>query len=88
MFSSPKIYVIVIGRNEATRLKACINSVVGLVDSIVYVDSASSDASVEIAHGLGSHITGFKYIRDRLPPPEYIQFIDGGSSSSAGDSEK
>ncbi|MEN8140596.1 MAG: glycosyltransferase [Thermodesulfobacteriota bacterium] len=43
------IGVVVIGRNEGERLKRCLESVRDQVGQVVYVDSGSSDASVEYA---------------------------------------
>lgn len=44
--------VVVIGRNEGERLKRCLASLLGNVDQIVYVDSGSTDGSVQLAQGL------------------------------------
>lgn len=48
------IAIVLIGRNEGTRLHRAIDSVVGRVDRIVYVDSGSTDDSVAYArtHGV------------------------------------
>ncbi len=43
------IGVVVIGRNEGDRLKRCLASVCAIAERVVYVDSGSSDGSVEIA---------------------------------------
>ncbi|HEX6810703.1 MAG TPA: glycosyltransferase family A protein [Planctomycetota bacterium] len=44
---------VVIGRNEAARLQACLQSVLAQCRRVVYVDSGSSDGSVAIAKRLG-----------------------------------
>jgi len=46
------IGVVVIGRNEGNRLKQCLLSVLGKVKRVVYVDSGSTDGSVELARNL------------------------------------
>lgn len=50
--------MVVIGRNEGERLRACLASVLGMnyareLLDVVYVDSASTDGSVELARSLG-----------------------------------
>lgn len=58
-FSEPVlIAVVVIGRNEGERLRACMGSVLTMnypreLLDIVYVDSASTDGSVALAESLG-----------------------------------
>src|SRR4051794_24966683 len=57
-----QIGIIVIGRNESPRLGACLQSIrngapaTAEIVEIVYVDSASTDNSVEIARGFGAHV--------------------------------
>ena len=53
MDENTSIGIVVIGRNEGARLRACLDSIVGKTDCIVYVDSASSDGSAELARNLG-----------------------------------
>lgn len=48
--------IVVIGRNEGRRLEACLSSVAGKSDTIVYVDSGSTDGSVEFANSLGVNV--------------------------------
>ena len=86
--------VVIIGRNEGGRLELCLRSVIDSgVGQYVYVDSLSSDASVEIAAKLGvpttvldmgkplsaarGRNTGFEWIRKLPIEIEYIHFIDG-----------
>ncbi len=97
------IGVVIIGRNEGARLAACIESIqksaeVGVVD-IVYVDSNSSDQSVELAGGKGAHVVvldpalpftaararnaGAEALLARHPDVTYLQFVDGDTEVGA-----
>jgi glycosyltransferase involved in cell wall biosynthesis len=53
-YSIDDVTVVVIGRNEAKNLPRCFDSIQKITRSIVFVDSNSSDRSVEIAreHGI------------------------------------
>lgn len=46
--------IVAIGRNEGERLRRCLNSLVGRGLPVVYVDSNSTDQSVELARSLGA----------------------------------
>ncbi len=52
----PDVAAVVIGRNEGTRLRRCLVSLLGQVRCVVYVDSGSTDGSVAMADGLGAHV--------------------------------
>lgn len=57
--TQPLISVVVIGRNEGLRLKCCLESVrkmdnPGGAVELIYVDSASTDGSPELAESLGA----------------------------------
>lgn len=85
--------IIVIGRNEGERLSCCLRSVVNLAKCVVYVDSGSTDQSVQIATEMGIVVVeldpnrpytaararnaGFKRLREITPSLEFVQFIDG-----------
>ena len=87
----PIVDAVVIGRNEGARLIACLASLQGQVRRIVYVDSGSSDGSLEAARAAGAEAlaldmsrpftaararnTGLKALKS--DPPEFVQFIDG-----------
>ncbi len=87
----PSVDAVVIGRNEGARLLACIESLQGQVRRVVYVDSGSTDGSVEAAEAAGAEVialdmsvpftaararnTGLKALRSA--PPDFVQFIDG-----------
>ncbi len=85
--------VVTIGRNEGERLKRCLNSLKDRGLTLVYVDSGSTDGSVDFARSLGvegveldmskpfsmarGRNTGSQQLRDRDQPPAFIQFVDG-----------
>lgn len=87
------IGVVVIGRNEGERLRRCLISVCGNVGKVVYVDSGSSDDSLEIAQDMEAEVVcldmnlpftaararnaGFRRLREVLPNLLYVQFVDG-----------
>lgn len=87
------IGVVVIGRNEGERLVRCLESVRERAAHIVYVDSGSSDDSVEAAGKLGATVieldlskpftaararnTGFAELAKLEPNLEFVQFVDG-----------
>lgn len=88
-----RIAAVVIGRNEGERLVGCLRSVKPLVDQFVYVDSGSSDASIENARAAGGLVVvldmtvpfsaararnaGVKELSQLEPAPEFVQFLDG-----------
>jgi glycosyltransferase involved in cell wall biosynthesis len=90
-----RIGAVVIGRNEGERLVRCLKSLITQSQDIpiVYVDSGSTDGSVEMAKSLGvcaialdlsipftmarGRNTGFNYLIEHFPNLEYIQFVDG-----------
>ncbi|NDW32136.1 glycosyltransferase family 2 protein [Salipiger sp. PrR007] len=81
--------VVLIGRNEGTRLVAALASVMGQARQVVYVDSGSSDGSLAAARDAGAKVvdldlsTPFTAARARnagfaaLDDPQLVQFIDG-----------
>jgi GT2 family glycosyltransferase len=96
--------VVAIGRNEGERLHRCLNSVVGRGLTLVYVDSGSSDGSIELARSLGAEVVGLDLSRpftaararnegfERLcqvdPQVRFVQFIDGDCEVAVGWLEK
>lgn len=90
---SRSIGIVVIGRNEALRLRDVLERALDAALPTVYVDSASSDDSADIARSLGVHTivlddsipmsaararnTGAEYFIEHNATPEYLQFIDG-----------
>ena len=88
-----QIGLIAIGRNEGQRLRRCLLSVSEKVEAIVYVDSGSTDGSVEMARSLGvdaieldlsiaftaarARNAGFRHLRQTHPEIKFVQFVDG-----------
>lgn len=84
---------VIIGRNEGDRLRACLASVLPGVGAVVYVDSGSTDGSVELAHGMGVDVlpldmavrftaararnAGLRRLLSLHPNIRYLQFVDG-----------
>ena len=88
-----EVGVIAIGRNEGERLRRCLASVVGRGMPVVYVDSASSDGSAELARSMGAEVVdldmslpfsaararneGFERLTHVAPDLTFVQFVDG-----------
>lgn len=83
---------VVIGRNEGARLELCLKSLSGSVARLVYVDSGSTDQSLEVARAAGAEVveldlsTPFTAARARNegvarlgqgPRAPFVQFVDG-----------
>ena len=91
--TTSSVGVVVIGRNEGERLTNCLQSVRRLCCPVVYVDSGSSDGSVEAARALGSTVVeigarlpftaararnaGFERLLEASPALKYVYFVDG-----------
>ncbi len=87
------IGIVIIGRNESKRLPLCFESMSQVVCKKIYVDSGSSDNSVELAkeHQLEvveldssrpfsaarARNEGFERLMQLNPDIEFVQFIDG-----------
>ncbi|WP_175582257.1 glycosyltransferase family 2 protein [Phaeobacter sp. HF9A] len=59
----PPIDAVVIGRNEGARLLACLDSLAGRFRRIIYVDSGSTDGSVEAARARGAEVVALDMTR-------------------------
>lgn len=84
---------IAIGRNEGDRLRACLDSLGGRFDRIVYVDSGSTDGSLEMARSKGAEVVqldmskpftaararnaGLDHLMQTGTAPQMVQFLDG-----------
>jgi glycosyltransferase involved in cell wall biosynthesis len=87
------IGVVVIGRNEGPRLERCLVSLIDSAEQVVYVDSGSTDNSVQMARKLGVEVVeldmtlpftaararneGFARVHSLLPTMRFVQFVDG-----------
>jgi GT2 family glycosyltransferase len=92
--------IVVIGRNEGERLRACLQSVTGAGVSVVYVDSGSSDGSSALAASSGAIVLeldsakefsaararneGFQRLADVVPALSTVQFVDGDCNLAPG----
>ncbi|ACB50114.1 glycosyl transferase, family 2 [Crocosphaera subtropica ATCC 51142] len=104
-----KLGLVIIGRNEGKRLTNCLKSVLNETKNydktpIIYVDSGSTDDSIERAKSLGVSVislhndrpftaargrnTGCEWLLKQDPDLTYIQFMDGDCTLIAGWLEK
>lgn len=91
---------VAIGRNEGARLAACLASLAREGGLIVYVDSGSTDQSLQEAARIGAEIVsldmaqpftaararnaGFRRLMEIAPGTDYVQFIDGDCELAEG----
>jgi GT2 family glycosyltransferase len=91
---------VIIGRNEGDRLRICLSSVLLKSDATVYVDSGSTDGSVELAKAMGADVlpldmtrpftaararnAGFHLLLTRHPQTRFVQFVDGDCEVANG----
>jgi glycosyltransferase involved in cell wall biosynthesis len=84
---------VAIGRNEGRRLRRCLESATAQVNDVVYVDSGSTDGSLELAAQLGARVValdltqpftaararnaGAAFAAEGTHHVRYIQFVDG-----------
>lgn len=89
----PRIGAVLIGRNEGARLQACLTSLPRGVAPVIYVDSGSTDGSLEAAQTAGAEPValdpdrpftaararnaGLARLTAHTDPPVYVQFVDG-----------
>lgn len=85
--------IVVIARNEGEKLRQCFNSVSLETNPVVYVDSGSTDGSVDLARSLGVDVieldlsipftaararnAGFERLLSLHHHLEYVHFMDG-----------
>jgi GT2 family glycosyltransferase len=83
---------VAIGRNEGDRLEKCLQTL-SAAAALVYVDSGSTDGSVQSARQIGAHVVnldsteaftaararnaGFRRLRELMPNLDFVQFVDG-----------
>ena len=94
----PALSVVVIGRNEGARLAKCLDSVGKVrgveVKEIIYVDSASTDGSPELASQFGAVVIVVRSERPtaalgrnagwRRAESDLVLFLDGDTVASSG----
>lgn len=94
------VAVVAIGRNEGERLRRCFDALPAGCRRVVYVDSSSTDGSVELARGRGVGVValdlsvpftaararnaGLRCVRERWPDVEYVLFLDGDCALAPG----
>ncbi len=87
------IGVVAIARNEGERLRQCLESILTETTAIIYVDSGSTDGSVEWAQSLGIEVVelddsvpftaarsrnlGISRLLEIYPHTQFVQFVDG-----------
>ena len=92
--------IVVIGRNEGERLRACLESLADLKVPVVYVDSGSTDGSPALAASFDVEVVeldpatpfsaargrneGFTRLKQLNPEIAYFQFIDGDCKLAPG----
>lgn len=92
--------VVVIGRNEGERLRRCLDSMAGVAPVIAYVDSGSTDGSVQMARSRGVEVVeldmsvpftaararnaGFERLLQVSPDLDLVQFVDGDCEVISG----
>ncbi|MEM7436399.1 MAG: glycosyltransferase [Myxococcota bacterium] len=88
-----RLGAVVIGRNEGQRFVRCLDSLLGRIEQIVYVDSGSTDGSIEHARSHGVDVldldtsipftaararnAGLDRLRAIAPDTEIVMFVDG-----------
>lgn len=91
---------VVIGRNEGERLTRALDALPAPADRVVYVDSGSTDNSIEMANARGVRVVhldithaftagrarneGFDALLAAYPDIEFVQFIDGDCELDSG----
>ena len=91
--SAPDLGMVIIGRNEGERLRRCLESCQAVGARRVYVDSGSTDGSVQLALEAGAQVVrldmtrpftaararnaGLHELRRQFPDVALVQFIDG-----------
>lgn len=95
----PKVGIVLIGRDEGERLRRCFASLPPGIPT-TYVDSASTDGSVDFARSHGAEVVeldltspftaararneGFAHLLERYPGTEVVQFMDGDCQLERG----
>jgi GT2 family glycosyltransferase len=104
MLTPPPFGAVVIGRNEGDRLRVCLSSVLRSTQTVVYVDSGSTDGSLTLAASLGVEVVqldmsipftaararnaGYRRLLQLAPELSLVQFVDGDCEVVAGWTDK
>lgn len=88
-----EVGIVVIGRNEGSRLRLCLLSMQSTSCPVIYVDSGSSDDSVALAKAFTNDVIeldastpfsaararneGFGKLLSMFPSVKFVQFVDG-----------
>ncbi len=94
------VAVVAIGRNEGERLRRCLDSISGRAALVIYVDSGSTDGSVELARAKGARVieldttvgftaarsrnAGFNALAEDRTAIRFVQFVDGDCEIERG----
>ncbi len=99
MSATQCVGAVLIGRNEGERLVRCLRSVAAQAGRMVYVDSGSTDGSVERAREAGAEVVELDLARPFTAararnagleallagePLDYVQFVDGDTELQPG----
>jgi glycosyltransferase involved in cell wall biosynthesis len=94
--SLERLAIVIIGRNEGARFLACLDALPEGVGQVIYVDSGSTDGSIEAARDYGAEVVDldrghpFTAARarnagiDRIKGAEWVQFLDGDCALREG----
>ncbi len=90
---TPDVAAIAIGRNEGDRLVRCLASLTGRAAPVIYVDSGSTDGSLDAARTAGAEVVeldmsrpftaararnaGLARLEEIAPGGAFVQFLDG-----------
>ena len=87
----------IIVKNESQNLKRCLNSVKDLVDETIFVDTGSTDNSLDIARTFGAKVYNFTWVNDFSKARnfaldnasgDWILFLDADEELSASSSKQ
>lgn len=98
--AQPAVGAVAIGRNEGERLERCLDALLGAGLRVVYVDSGSTDNSLQAARSRGVEVVeldtsikftaararnaGFEHLVATHPDVQLVQFVDGDCELEAG----
>lgn len=92
--SGPRLSLCMIVRNEADCLRNCLESVAGVIDELIIVDTGSTDATLSIAKDFNAKITVYPWTGDfaaarnrglELASGDWIFYLDADETLQAGD---